>query len=67
MIQLSEVTKTLLAQSSRFPVKMMAVAVGSGNFIIEPWLGLIGLSVLIITGAIAVVREIRIEEEENNS
>ena len=34
------------------------------DFIINPWLALIALSVLVITGAVAVIREIEIEEED---
>lgn len=37
----------------------------SGGFIVDPWVGLIVLCVLVITGAIAVIREIRIEDDEN--
>lgn len=40
-------------------------AASSGGFIIDPWVGLIVLCVLVITGAIAVIREIRIEDDEN--
>lgn len=36
----------------------------AGHFIINPWLGLIGLGILLVTGAIAVIREIQIEEED---
>ena len=34
------------------------------DFIVSPWLGLIVLSIFVITGAIAVIREIQIEEED---
>lgn len=34
------------------------------GFMINPWLGLIGLGVLVISGAVAVIREIEIEEED---
>lgn len=49
------------------PAKASVVAASTGDFIIDPWLGIIGLGVLIVTGAIAVIREIRIEDKENNS
>lgn len=37
------------------------------QFIINPYLGLIGLCVLIITGAVAVIREIQIEDNETDT
>ena len=36
----------------------------SPDYLINPWMGLIGLAVLVISGAVAVVREILIEEED---
>ena len=35
-----------------------------GHYIVDPMIGLIVLSVLVITGAVAVIREIKIEDEE---
>jgi len=46
---------------------LMAAPAATGDFIINPWLGIIGLCVLIVTGAIAVIREIQIEDRENKS
>ena len=39
-------------------------ATATSHFLISPWLGLIILSVMVITGAIAVIREIQIEEDD---
>lgn len=41
-----------------------AAMTGQDGFLINPWLGLIGLGVLVISGAVAVIREIEIEEED---
>lgn len=60
---------TVFAASSlnAAPPANAEAASAAGQFIIDPWLGLIGLCVLVITGAIAVIREIRIEDDENKS
>ena len=41
-----------------------AAAPGQPHLLMNPWLGLIGLGVLVLSGAIAVIREIQIEEED---
>ena len=43
---------------------LTATATNASEHLINPWLGLIGLGVLILSGAVSVVREILIEEEE---
>mgnify|MGYP003136578516 CR=1 FL=1 len=45
-------------------ITLTASAATEGHFLISPWLGLIGLGALVISGAVAVIREIQIEEEE---
>ena len=40
------------------------VDTAADSFLINPWLGLIGLCVLVVTGAIAVIYEIHVEENQ---
>ncbi|MAK62792.1 MAG: hypothetical protein CMK09_17625 [Ponticaulis sp.] len=45
---------------------LLTSATGSAepNLLMNPWVGLIGLGVLVLSGAVAVIREIQIEEED---
>ncbi len=72
MTHISMISETVLSPTSGLVATSAsqgaeAATQAGSHFLINPWLGLIGLSVLVITGAIAVIREIRIEDEENNS
>ncbi|MFC6196457.1 hypothetical protein [Ponticaulis profundi] len=43
---------------------MEQAARASSDFLISPWLGLIGLAVLVVTGAVAVIHEIQVEKDD---
>lgn len=61
-------TNTFLATAASASANGSNSASGAADhFLINPWIGIIVLCALVITGAVAVIREIRIEDEENNS
>lgn len=65
-LQIQSVPSAMLGFEPSFRLPLAAPNAGDAvsHFIINPWLGLIGLGVLLVTGAIAVIREIQIEEED---
>ena len=56
------VTPGLRGRSETVPADTMTDTLASP---IDPWIGLIVIGVLLITGALAIIREIHIEEREN--
>ena len=62
--QLSLSTPVLTEETLNSIILTASAVKGQDGFLINPWLGLIGLGVLVVSGAVAVIREIEIEEED---
>ncbi|MAP95873.1 MAG: hypothetical protein CMK07_13060 [Ponticaulis sp.] len=60
-------TEPTIGAGSQAAISLTAAQGAENQFLINPWLGLIGLAALVLSGAIAVIREIQIEEEDGNA